>query len=96
MLVSRAILYNVRLKADLLAGRVLHKRDFNVAHPVCDKGTIGSAPQLRDNPPYNGNAFTGPFFMKRRSPLYPESSRTLIVFFLTFIGEVIADKLFKI
>ncbi len=34
--------------------------------------------------------------MKRRSPLDPESSRTLIVLFLTFMGEVIADKLFKI
>jgi hypothetical protein len=95
-LVSRAILYNAWLKAYLLAGRELHKRDFNVAHPVCDKDAIGSAPRLRDNPSYNGHAFTGPFFMKRRSPLDPESSRTLIVLLLTFIGEVIADKLFKI
>ncbi len=62
-LVSWAILYNVRLKADLLAGRVLHKRDFNVAHLVCDEGAVGSAPQLRDNPLHNGNAFTGPFFL---------------------------------
>jgi hypothetical protein len=61
-LVSRAILYNIRLKANLLAGRVLHKRDFNVAHLVCDEGAIGSAPQLRNNPLYIGNAFTGPFF----------------------------------
>ena len=30
-LVSWAILYNVRLKADLLAGQVLHKRDFNMS-----------------------------------------------------------------
>ncbi len=37
-----------------------------------------------------------PFLMKRRSPLDPETSRTLIVLFLTFTGEVIADKLFKI
>jgi hypothetical protein len=61
-LVSRAILYNVRLKADLLAGQVLYKRDFNVAHPDCDEGAIGSAPRLKDNPLHNGNAFTGPFF----------------------------------
>ncbi len=64
-LVSRAVLYNVRLEGDLLAGRVVHKRDFNVAHPVCDKGDIGSAPRLRDNLLHNGNAFTGPFFHKR-------------------------------
>jgi hypothetical protein len=64
-LVSRAILYNVRLKVDLLAGLVLHKRDFNVTHPVCDKGAIGSAPQLRENPLHNGNAFTGPFFHEK-------------------------------
>jgi hypothetical protein len=57
-LVSQAILYNVRLKTDLLAGGVLHKRDFNVAHPVCDEGAIGSAPQLRDNLLHNGNLFT--------------------------------------
>ncbi len=42
-LVSWAILYNVQPKADLLAGRVLHKRDFNAAHFVCDKSAIGSA-----------------------------------------------------
>jgi hypothetical protein len=64
-LVSWAILYNVQLKADLLAGRVLHKIDFNVAHLVCDKGAIGSAPQLRDNLLHNGNAFTGPFFHEK-------------------------------
>ena len=64
-LVYQAILYNVRLKADLLAGQVLHKSDFNVAHLVCDKGAIGSAPRLRDNPLHNGNAFTGPFFYEK-------------------------------
>ncbi len=58
-------LYNVRLKADLLAGRVLHKRDFNYAHPVCDKGAIGSAPQLRNNPLHNRNGVTGPFFHEK-------------------------------
>jgi hypothetical protein len=94
--IGACIFYNVWLKADLLPGQVLHKRDFNVTHPVCDKGAIGSAPRLRDNPSYNGHAFTGPFFMKRRSPLDPESSRTLIVLLSTYIGEVIADKLFKI
>ncbi len=67
-LVSRAILYNVRLKEDLLAGQVLHKRDFNVTHPVCDKGAIGSAPQLRDDPLYNRNAFTGLLFHKKEVP----------------------------
>jgi hypothetical protein len=61
-LVSQAILYNVRLKADLLTGRVLQKRDFNVTHPVCDKDAITIAPRLRDNALHNGNAFTGPFF----------------------------------
>ena len=30
----------------------------------------------------------GPFFMKRRSPLDPESSRTLIVLFLTYSPEL--------
>ncbi len=87
-LVSRDILYNVQLKADLLAGQVLHKRDFNVAHLVCDEGAFGSAPRLRDNLLHNGNAFTGPFFMKRRSPLDPESSKTLIVLFLTYSPEL--------
>jgi hypothetical protein len=62
---SPGILYNVRLKADLLAGQVLHKRDFNVAHLVCDEGAIGSAPLLRDNPLHNGNVFTGPFFHEK-------------------------------
>jgi hypothetical protein len=61
-LVSQAVLYNVSLKADLLAGRVFHKRDFNVSHLVCYEGAIGIAPQLRDNPLHNGDAFTGPFF----------------------------------
>jgi hypothetical protein len=86
-LVSWAILYNVWLKADLLAGQVLHRRDFNVAHPVCDKGAIGIDPQMRDNMLHNENTFTGPFFMKRRSPLI-QSSRTLIIIFLTFIPEL--------
>jgi hypothetical protein len=67
-LVSRAILYNVRLKADFLAGRVLHKRDFNVAHPVCDKAAIGSASHLRDNPLHKGNVFTGPLFHEKEVP----------------------------
>ncbi len=43
-LVFWAILYNDRLKADLLYGRVLHKRDFNVTYLVCDESAIGSAP----------------------------------------------------
>jgi hypothetical protein len=64
-LVPRAILYNIRLKADLLAGQVLHKRGFNVAHLVCDEGANGSASQLRDDPLHNGNAFTGPFFHEK-------------------------------
>ena len=64
-LVSQAVLYDVRLKANLLAGQVLHKRDFNVTHPVCDEGTVGSAPGLRDNPHHNENAFTGPFFHEK-------------------------------
>ena len=45
-LVSRAILYYVQLKMDLLAGRVLHKRDFNVAHLVCYECAVRSAPGL--------------------------------------------------
>ncbi len=61
---------------------------LHVAHIVCDKSAIGSAPRLRDNPLHNWNAFTGPFFMKRRSPLDPESSRTLIVLFLTYGPEL--------
>ncbi len=64
-LVTQAVLYNVRLKADLLAGRVLHKRDFDVAHLVCYEGAIGSAPRLRDNLLHNGNAFTGPLFYEK-------------------------------
>jgi hypothetical protein len=64
-LVPWAVVYNVRLKAYLLAGRVLHKRDFNAAHLVCDKGAIGSAPRLRDNPLHNRNAFTGPLFHEK-------------------------------
>ncbi len=87
-MVSRAILYNVRLKADLLDCQVLHKSESNVAHLVCDKGAIGSAPQLRDNLFHNRNEFNGTFFIKRRSPLDPESSRTLIVLFLTFSPEL--------
>jgi hypothetical protein len=67
-LVSRAILYNVRLKRDLLAGRVLQEKDFNVTHPVCDEGVVGSAPGLRDNPLHNRNAFTRPFFHEKEVP----------------------------
>ena len=87
-MVSQALLYDVQLKADLLDSRVLNKRDFNVAHPVCDEGAVGSAPRLRDNPLHNENAFTGPFFIKRRSPLDPESSRTPFVLFLTLCQEL--------
>ncbi len=67
-LVSRAIFYNIQLKVDLLAGQVLHKKDFNVTHLVCDKGAVGSALQLRDNPLCNENAFIGPFFHKKEVP----------------------------
>jgi hypothetical protein len=41
------------------------QKRFNITHLVCDKGAIGSAPQLRDNPFCNGNACTGPFFNKK-------------------------------
>jgi hypothetical protein len=78
-LVYQAILYNIWLKADLLADRVLHKGDFNVTDLICDEGAIGSAPQLRDNPLHNGNVLLDPFFIKRRTPLDPESSRSLTV-----------------
>ncbi len=40
----QAVLDNIQLKAYLFAGRVLHERDVNVAHLVCYKGAIGSAP----------------------------------------------------
>jgi hypothetical protein len=70
-LVSRAILDNVRLKADLLAGQVLHKQDLNVAHLVCDEGAVGSAPRLRDNLFHNRNAFTGPFFHEKEVTTQP-------------------------
>jgi hypothetical protein len=59
-LVSRAILYNVRLKADLLAGQVFYKRGFNVTHLVNDE----SADILF----CNRNALTGPFFHKKGGP----------------------------
>ncbi len=68
-LVSRAILYDIRLKADLLAGRVFHKRDFNVTCRVCDKGAVESAPGLRENLLCNRNAFTQPFFYKKEVPI---------------------------
>jgi hypothetical protein len=61
-----AVLDNVRLKGYLFSGRVFHKGDFNVAHLVCDKGAVGSAPQLRDNSLHNGNAFTGLFFHEKK------------------------------
>ncbi len=70
-LVSQPILYNVRLKANLLAGRVLHKRNFNVAQLVCDEGAVGSAPRLRDNPLHNGNVFTGPRFHEKEVTTLP-------------------------
>jgi hypothetical protein len=60
-----AVLNNVRLKVYLFAGRVFHKGDFNVAHLICDKGAVGSAPRLRDIPLHNGYAFTGPFFPEK-------------------------------
>jgi hypothetical protein len=67
-LVSRAILDNIQLKADILAGGVLHKRDFNVIFYIRDEVAIGSTPRLRDNPLCNGNAFTGPLFYKKEVP----------------------------
>ena len=95
-MVSWAILYNIQLKTDLLTGQVLHKGDFNVTHLVCDKGAVESAPRLRDNRFCNGNAFTGPFFINRRSPLDPESSKTLIVLFLTFSPELTLGSCFLV
>ncbi len=75
-LVSWAILYNFWLKADLLAGQVLHKRDFNITHPVCDEGAIGSAPRLWGTTRFTTEMrLLDPFFIKRRSPLDPESGR---------------------
>ncbi len=68
---SPGILYDIQLKADLLAGRVLHNRDFNVTHHVCDNGAIGSAPRLRDKLICNGNAFTGPFFHEKEVTTWP-------------------------
>ncbi len=72
-LVSQAILYNIRPKADLLAGQVLYKSDFNVTGLICDEGTVGSAPRLRDNPLCNGNVLTGPFLSKTGGPHVTQS-----------------------
>ncbi len=62
------VLYNIWLKVDLLAGGVLHKRDFNVTHIICDEGAIGSAPPLRDNPLCNRYVISGPFLYKNEIP----------------------------
>jgi hypothetical protein len=67
-LVSWAILNNILLKADHLAGGVIHKRDFNVIHLISIKGAIGSAPRLRDSPLCNRNVFIGPFLYKKEVP----------------------------
>jgi hypothetical protein len=80
--------YHIRGQPPSTGGQVHTHTHTHVTHLVCDKGAIGSAPQLRYNSLHNGNAFTGPFFMKRRSPLDPESSRTLIVLFLTYSPEL--------
>jgi hypothetical protein len=88
-LVSRAILYNVQLKVDLLSGRVLHKRDFNVTYLVCDEGAIGSAPRLRDNPLHNRNAFTVPFFSwKGGHHLIQSQVGPLLSYFLKYSPEL--------
>jgi hypothetical protein len=52
------LLHNIGLKANLLAGRVSHKEDFNVAHLVSIKGAAGSVPQLRESPLHYRNVFT--------------------------------------
>jgi hypothetical protein len=68
MVVTRVILKDTQLKADLLAGRILHKGDFNVTHLVPIKGAVGSAPRLRDSPLHNKNVLNGPFFYKKEVP----------------------------
>jgi hypothetical protein len=64
----RVILNNIPLKANLLAGGIFHKGDFNVSHPVSINGAIGSAPQLRDSPLHNGDVFGEPFLYKKEVP----------------------------
>ncbi len=72
-LYPQVLLHNVQLKANLLAGGILHKGDFNVPHLVSIKGAIGSAPQLRDSllHLHNGNVLNGPFLYKKEVPTQP-------------------------
>jgi hypothetical protein len=65
---SLGLFYHMQLKADLLAGGVLRKRDLNVTHLIYDEGAIGSAPRLRDDLLCNRNGCTGPFFHKKEVP----------------------------
>jgi hypothetical protein len=67
------VLNNIWLKTDLLAGRVLHKGDFNFTHLIGTSCWIATEMYLMD-----------PFLQKGGPPLDPESSRTLVVLYLTF------------
>jgi hypothetical protein len=62
------ILNNIWLKANLLAGGIFHKGDFNIIHLVSIKGAIGNAPRLRDSPLHNRDVFDGPFLYKKEVP----------------------------
>ncbi len=55
-----------------------------VTHLITTQGAVGSSPRLREGPLHNGNLFMDHFFTKRKYLLISESSRTLIVLFLTF------------
>lgn len=67
------VLNNVRCKMHVFTAEVIHEGYLDVTYLVRDEGAIRCTPQLWDI------TFEAPFFMKRRSPLKPESSRTLIV-----------------
>ncbi len=71
-------LYNIRCKMHHLIAREVYKGYLDLTHLAGDKGAIRSTPRLWSSPPNNPRMFLeAPFFMKRRSPLDPESSSTL-------------------
>ncbi len=88
-MVSGAILYDVWLKADLLGGQLLHRYRFQCFPPCLWQRCCWKCPTTEGQPASQWKCvYWTLFFMKKRFPLDPESSRTLIVLYLTFSPEL--------
>jgi hypothetical protein len=81
-ILSGPVLHNIQLQMHFLIVRILPEQYLDITRLDSEKGAVRSIPRLWDSPSIMGMSFGAPFFKKRRSPLEPESSRTLIALFL--------------